>query len=675
MKLSYTLLKRYIDLPTDDISELRHVFDDLGLEVEQDVETAGEPFFKIETLAHRGDHLSAYGIARELSARYAVPVRPLEVYTPWPCAEGKDVFVETTLCSRYALLSMDLPSDLSVPKEICQVMASGNPQTPAIVRLLNYIQEEIGQPMHAFDADRIQGPLRVVVRQQEEEITALDGKKYRVPAGAILICDDVSTVAVGGVIGCEHSMVTAQTKRVLIESAAFDAISVRKTARAMGLSTEASYIFERGSDRDLVITALRRLLFLIGRPLHPLLSYVPGPERPLRSFTLSMPMIRSYIGFPELAIDEVQERLTFLGYSVTCTNSETCVVTVPSWREHNVQTALAVIEDFIRIYSINALPQRLPALDYETPPESDGERFMRLVEPVLVGQGFCEVITKSYYSREAVLALAQVDPTIERRHVAVKNSIEKDYSFLKITNCIHFAKLIESNARRNVSSIKVFEFGRLYDRTLSGGEYEFEKDILSMAISGRWYDTEWRKPETAEENLQYVKGVLEPLVRAVGGSMSIGSSLVPMLHPHIQASIIVQGRVCGFFGLIHPTLHEALALEEPMVYAELDVAALLRACQRKHTAGHFSEYPVVTRDMTLKLPYGVPAGAAVEAIRSLQGEPLQQVYIVDSFQKKEEPFRRVSYRLYFQSKERTLGREEVDAAVDGIVRGLAFERV
>jgi phenylalanyl-tRNA synthetase beta chain len=678
MKLSLTLLKRCIDLPTKDFVELHHVFDDLGLEVEQYVEEAGQPFFKIETLAHRGDHLSAYGIARELSARYLLPVQPLALYPTWPPVEAHDASVETKECLRYALLSMDLPSGLSVPKELQQVMTNYNPQTPAIVHLLNYVLEEIGQPMHAFDADRIEGQIRVIVSQREEEVVALDGKTYRVPSGSILIQDAVKTVAVGGVIGCVNSMVTAETKRVLVESATFDPVCVRKTARAMGLSTDASYAFERGSDRELVITALRRLLALIPsvNPEQLRLSYVPGPEHSVHTLVLDMQMIRSYLGFPELTQGMVQERLALLGYTVTCHDPKTCAVVPPSWRERNVQTVLTVIEDFARVYGLNALPQQLPALDYEAPPEHDNERLLRFIEPSLVGQGFSEVITKSYYSHEAVAALKEVEPGIEARHVAVKNSIEKDYSFLKVTNCIHLAKLAESNARRNVASVKVFEFGRLYDRTLTGDRpYQYERDVLSMAVSGRWYDSEWKKPETVEENLLHLKGVLESLVRSAGGSMAVSPSDVPILHPQVQAAVVIQGQVCGFFGLIHPKLRERLALEEPMLYGELDVAALLRTCQRRQVAGRFSEYPAVTRDLTLKLPIGVPAGSVADKIRSLLGEPLQQIQIVDSFQKKEESFRRVSYRLLFQSEKRTLERDEVDGAVERILGGLEYDRV
>ena len=676
MKLSLTLLARCIDLPTKDAGELRRVFDDLGLEVEQYLEEGGEPFFKIETLAHRGDHLSAYGIARELSARYLIPLKPLLLYPSWPPAEAHDASVETESCLRYALLSMDLPSGLSVPKEVRQVMDNYKPETSAIVHLLNYVLEEIGQPMHAFDADSIEGPIRVVLSQREEEIAALDGKTYQLPAGSVLIQDSAKIVAAGGVIGCANSMVTPRTKRVLIESAAFDPVCIRKTARAMGLSTDASYIFERGSDRELVIMAIRRLLSLIKNPGQLRLSYIPGPERPLRTFDFNMSFVRSYFEFPQLTLDMIQERLALLGYSVACRGAESCSVVPPPWREHNVQTVLAVIEDFARVYGLNALPQKLPPLDYKIPQEHENERFLRLVEPILIGQGFCEVVTKSYYSHEAVSALAGVDPAVEARHVAVKNSIEKDYSFLKVTNCVHCAKLVESNARRDVSSIKIFEFGRLYDRTLSGDRpYQFEKDVLSLAFSGRWYDSEWGKPQTVEKSLLHMKGVIESLVRVAGGAMTVGPSHIPILHPHVQAAVIVQGQVCGFFGLIHPALRGRLALEEPMMYSELDASALMRVCQRRHAAGRCSEYPAVTRDLTLKLPEGVAAGSVVEAIRALQKEPLQQIHIVDSFQKKEEPFRRVSYRLYFQSEERTLEREEVDAAMEHVVRGLTFERV
>jgi phenylalanyl-tRNA synthetase beta chain len=573
---------------------------------------------------------------------------------------------------------MDIPERLVVPEHIRKVLANPDAQTPPIVLLLNYMLQEIGQPMHAFDADAVTGNIRVAVSDVEEEIVALNGLSYRVPVGSVLIRDDVKTLAVGGVIGCANSMVTMATKRVLIESAAFDPIAIRKTAKGMGISTDASYLFERGSDREQVLNALRRLLFFIphvdSSSVH--LSYYPGQTWVPTKFVVDIKMMRTYLNLPHLTAADVRERLSMLGYTVLFQGNDQCEVTPPSWREYNVQTAMTVVEDFARIYGLNAIPPQLPPLDYELPPDHPYESLLYRLEPSLIGQGFCEVVTKSYYSHEAVASLCEVSPGIDARHVSVKNSVEKEYSFLKITNVIHLAKLAESNLRRHVTSIKVYECARVYDRALgSSSQYRLERDVFSMAVAGRWYDGEWKKGETMEENLFFLKGVLESLITAAGGTLIVGRSEEKLLHPHAQGSLMVHGHNCGFFGLIHPKLRERLALDEPLLYAEIDLSVLMRACTQGRLQQMFSEYPPITRDLTLKVPAGTPAGMVVETLYSQQHDLLKQVQIIDSFQRSGEPFHRITYRLRFQNDARTLEREEVDTCMERAIAILPFERV
>ncbi|NMC62428.1 MAG: hypothetical protein GYA55_04600, partial [SAR324 cluster bacterium] len=324
MKLHLDILKRIVDLPTLDPQELRQILDDLGLEVKAIETEGGRVVFNIETLANRGDHLHALGIAREFSARYLAQIKVPPMAAELPDRPASvPVSVGTDKCPRYGLLELQLPERMTVKPEVGSVM--GLSDKHPIVDTLNYILLELGQPMHAFDKDKIEGEIRVELSEAEEQVEALDGKTYKVPKGSILIKDKRKTIAVGGVIGCANSMVGPATTRVLIESASFHPICIRKTARAMGISTDASYLYERGCDADMAQSALKRLLYLISGT--PGVSNSAGaqaigfnfvqekaPEK--REIVLQMNNLRTQLNLPKLNEVEVSSRLKNLGYTL-----------------------------------------------------------------------------------------------------------------------------------------------------------------------------------------------------------------------------------------------------------------------------------------------------------------------------------------------------------------------
>jgi phenylalanyl-tRNA synthetase beta chain len=332
MKLHVRMLEKLMELPECAVesavsSQLRQTLDDLGLEVKGvEADSSRGVIFTIETLANRGDHLYALGVARELSARTLAQIKA-------PAVAGQlsdrraSVLVKraTELCSRYALLELSLPTAMSLRNDVA-VYIDEPGKRHAIVDLLNYVQLEFGQPMHAFDAAKIDGEITVDCAQAEETIEALDGKSYRVPTGAILIRDRKKIVAVAGVIGCANSMVTAATSKVLIEAAIFDPVSVRKTARAMGISTDASYAFERGVDPEGIVGALKRLVYLAGgsagtakdtESAHVIgFTYVEAAPAEKRKIRVTLGYIRDQLNLPRLEELEVVTRYKNLGYGV-----------------------------------------------------------------------------------------------------------------------------------------------------------------------------------------------------------------------------------------------------------------------------------------------------------------------------------------------------------------------
>lgn len=647
MKISLNLLKNFIDLPLQDTRKLRVIFDELGLEVEDVITEGGETFFKIEILAHRGDHLSLLGIARELSSRLLLPIRSVEAVERVSFIFPHPVFVHTDTCFRYA----------------CTKVSLDKVALETLLQKIQVVQQELGQPLHAFDLDTIEGPVYVVVSTDEEVIDALDGKTYKVPPGSILIRDGRKSIAVAGVIGSAATMVTSNTKRVFIESASFDPVCVRKTARKMGISTEASYIFERGCDVNMALFAIKRLLFLLGNTLeHYDVGYYSGENFVKKKIEISIEQLRRYLCLQHLREEEVCKKLAMLGYVVE-QKHEKIIVEIPSWRFWNVQTASSVIEDFARVYGLHRIPLVIPPLEYHTSADHEMEIFLGKVETCLLGTGFFEVKTKSYYSKEAAALLHGI-----KKHITIKNSIDREYSHLKMTNAIHLAKLADYNLKKGEESVKVYECSRIFYENPEG-PYKFERDVLSLVVSGRWYTSAWKKKEASLDLVYYLKGVVEAIGSSFSCEVTMKESSIDFLHPGRQAHIMFNGVQCGFMGCLHPQIQEKLELTEDLVYVELDVAKCMQ-CWHRRELKIVSEYPSIKRDITLKIPKRCLAYEIVEYIHLMKVPDLKGVSIVDAFQVDEEDFRRVTYRCTFQSVSRTLQREEVDEVMEGILAKL-----
>ncbi len=683
MKLHLEILEKIIELPSKDLQETRQLLDDLGLEVKGIEGEGSRTVFTIETLANRGDHIYALGIAREISARLLTPIKhPTLASSLGERRASVPLHIATDKCLRYGLLEMQLPRDMKLRSDVASVLGNPDSSRHPIVHLLNYVLLELGQPMHAFDKAKIEGEIVVSTLEKGEEIRALDGKNYKVPPGSIVIRDAKKIVAVAGVIGCENSMVTPSTTGVLIESALFDPVSVRKTARAMGISTDASYAFERGCDIEAITTGLKRVVYLTaggaGEGAHAAgFTLIEGRATEKRKIGLSLEKIRTQMNLPRLPEPEVLARLKNLGYVLETHPQEkpsekdrAYSVTVPSWRLFEVHNEEDLVEDFARSHGLNKVKLELPPLDPEVPEANGLEELIKKIEPALHGSGFFEVITKSLYSAEEVGILSSRDASLHDKHVTIKNALEKNNSHLKVTNCISLARLAESNHRQGVLSCKMYELGRLF--SLQQGEnskYQYERDVLSLGVSGRWFVNEWRSPENLEELLFHFKGALDGIFSALGVSAAVIRSKDPLLHPGYQGKLKVGRTECGMFGALHPAIQGDLKVKQPFLYAELDVDSLCAVARDREFPTPI-DLPTIRRDITVKIPEKEFAGKYLKVVSDLNPSHLKDVIVFDNFKKPEESFRRVTYRLTFQSAERTLEHTEIDAAMTGVLQTL-----
>lgn len=693
MKLHLSILEKLIDLPTKVPQELRQLLDDIGLEVKSlDQESAADVIFNIETLANRGDHLSALGVAREISARtLTAPRIPAIAGQLSDRKASLGVSVKTEKCLRYAALELAATEQLELRPEISRVLgdAAKLAERHPLVHYLNYLLLEVGQPMHAFDRDKLEGELIIDELQSEEQIEALDGNKYRVPSGSIVIRDRKKIVAVAGVIGCANSMITLESKRAVIESATFDPVSVRKTAKAMGISTDASFVFERGSDPEMVLFALKRLAYLAapsggGGVQMVGLNYVPGRVVEAKKIEITLGAIRAEMNLPRLEELAVVSRLKLLGYHVEQrqqasqskgAGSKGEVVfhlTVPSWRMWDVANPEDVVEDFARSHGLSGVKQTLPALQYELPQCDNLSRLRSVLDPVLHGNGMFEVITKGFTSAEDVKLLSSFDDSLGAAHLALINSVEGAHSHMKLTNLIHLARVAEANLRKGIDSVKVYEYGRLFQSQRGvDPEYPFERETLTLAVAGRWNVGEWRKAEEPSELLRRLSGVVFAVSRALRCEYSVTESRDSLLHPGAQAGLKFGRSIVGRIGLIHPMIKERLGLKEALAFVELDTGKLYPLLDRPAGAISVSEFPGIYRDLTLKLPLREQAGRVNRLVTDGNLPNLRSVQIVDDFKKADEEFRRVSFRLYFQSAERTLSAEEVEVTIGRLLTELA----
>jgi phenylalanyl-tRNA synthetase beta chain len=698
MKFHVRMVEKLLELPeclldSAGTSPLRHTLDDIGLEV-KGVEASGDTgvIFTIETLANRGDHLYALGVARELSARTLA-----QISVPAVAGQLSDrkasVLVRrmTEKCSRYALLEMSLPSPMPLRNDVA-VYIDEPGKRHAIVDLLNYVQQELGQPMHAFDASKVDGEIVIDCATKVETIEALDGKMYQVPEGSILIRDRKKIIAVAGVIGCANSMVTADTTKVCVEAAVFEPISVRKTARAMGLSTDASYAFERGVDPEGIVLALKRLAYLAAGSAGAVkdaggahvvgYTYLEASPPEKRKVRVLLSYLKQQLNLPRLEELEVVTRFKNLGYGVEVApvgKDRELMLGVPSWRLYDVAGVDDVMEDIARSVGLNRVRQELPALQYEVPARNPLESIQTTVRPALRGAGFVEVITRGFYSAAEVSLLDSLHKGVTARHVAVKNSLEASNSHMKYSNIISLARVLGANLKRGVVAPKIYDYTRVFaipeesvsdePRQRDALEYNYEHDVLTLASAGRWSESEWRKADSLEDHSRLFKGVVAAIVKSLGAVFSVSKSEDPFLHPGMQASIKMGRNVVGVFGVIHPTIRQACDLRVPAMYAEFDLRVVQKFMGRSEGL-ELSDLPSISRDITLMVEPKTQAGRVSRLIRESQIASLTDVQIADDFSKADESFRRVTYRVVFQSRERTLKHEEVDAAMSQILGDL-----
>jgi phenylalanyl-tRNA synthetase beta chain len=682
MRIARDVLERFTPLPTDN-RELRLLLDDLGLEVKRVEDVEGPLTFTLELLANRGDHHCYEGIAREITGRTglelkSVPTTPLDISVGnWPVER------RTPLCIRYTATVMvrEAATTSLTPEQLRPLEAAGIHSISPPVDATNLANIEIGQPTHVFDADKVDGS--IVVRLSEPGETALPlfaEARVDLPVGTLVVADNSKILAVAGVIGCEDSKATAETTRLIVESATFDPVAVRKAGRALDIHTDSSARFERGADPEKAVIGAGRVVHLlesIGWKREGGTSHVGEWADPNRVIRITASGTNGFL-HTTLERDHIAEILERYGFSIAFVEEDGLDVTVPSWRIWDVAWPADLYEEVAKSVGYNSIPDLLPPVDRGALP-TDREVRRKRVDEVFVGNGFFEVVTDGFYGNWApeLLGIDETHPLQE--HVRTLNSLERAYSLLK-NNCLAQAvAAVASNLAMKTEDIKLFEWTRTFHPIDTGGSESLdrtrppckERPVVWAIAAGAVHPGSWHDKDRIDP--LFLKGIVEELGVELGLNLAVDTSpnpidpLAGLLHPGRQATIVLDGARVGILGEVHPSvLKNAKIKRARPVYFEIRADALLSEGSAPLFVEPSATHPM-ERDLAFSLPQGVEAGSVASVLHA--SDWLTDVQIVDRFDHEGSdgaPRRAITYRLTFDtSTERSA--DEVNAALETLV--------
>lgn len=641
----------------------------------------------LEVYPNRPDCLSVLGIAREVAALTGGTVKlpDLDVQElPEPAADLTSVqIVADDLCSRYAARVLRDVTIGPSPAWLQQrLRVAGMRPINNVVDVTNFVMWEWGQPLHAFDYDKLSEG-RIVVRRAVagETIVTLDGNEHVLEDNVLVIADAVRPVAVAGVMGGADSEVTDDSTTLLLESATFHPVSVRRTAHAFGLRTEASHRFEKGLDPNAVAPAAARAARLVqqlaGASVYAgAVDVYPNPVEPW-VVPCRPARVRRLLG-ADVSDTEIQSHLVSLGFEVTTADDEgeaKLHVTVPTHRR-DVQIEADVIEEVARLHGYDQLPTKLPggasAVGRQEPPLP----FLDDVRSVLTASGLHEVLTYSFADPLTGDKLGLKENDARRRAVPLRNPLREDQSHLRTSLVGGLLETAARNVARRVTDVHIFEVGAVYvpeslPLTALPDEPRRVGILMTGALPERWWGDKARTASFFE-----MKGVIEQLLERLGIAARFEPADEPYLHPGRQAAVITGDVVLGVFGEVHPTVAARYDLDGRRVYvAELDADMLAQTATDEILFAALPRYPAVQRDMALLVPKTVSAAAVVDVIRTRGGDLVEAVELFDVYEgpQVEETHRSLAYSIRLRDKERTLTDEEANQVLDAIEQALMAE--
>jgi phenylalanyl-tRNA synthetase beta chain len=648
--------------------EIRERLTNVGLAIDA-VEQRGDDFvLDVEVPSNRGDCLSHVGIAREVAVIEKSQVSSLK--SQLSKTEGKTAdlssveIVDPDLCPRYAARIVRGAKIAPSPEWLTKKLESiGQRPINNVADITNYVLHELGQPLHAFDLAKLE-ERRIIVRRARrgETIKTLDGVDRKLDEQMLVIADAKRAVAVAGVMGGEDSEISNATTDILIESAYFNPASVRRTAKLLGLNTEASHRFERGTDPEGVIRAQERCVALIcelagGTATEDAVDAYPQTFKP-RDVTLRPPRVEAITSL-KVETGEMLRILTALGFVLKEQDGPALKATVPSWR-HDVAIEEDLVEEVARHTGYGEIQTALPSASSAGEYHSTEVR-KRALRRSLSARGYDEAIGFSFIERTDQFEVLPSLSSSAETSVVLTNPIIEEASQMRQTLLPGLLKSVQHNINHGNRNICLFELGRVF-ASLEQQELPAEREALALVATGGVMLAEQALPER-ELDFYDLKGALEAAIEAINlPPLHFAASDLKHLRPGQAAVIRIGSTTVGSIGRLSESVAGEYKLRQPVLVAEIDLTALLEAKELPVLYSPLPRFPSIVRDVSLLVARKYTVTELVRAVAKQQPRHFVKTEFVGTYEGKgiADDKRSITLRIEYRSDDRTLRDEEVD---------------
>ena len=647
-----------------------YIFGDDAVVGESAIKALGldDVVYEYEVTSNRVDCFSVVGIAREAAATFRKEFHP-PVITPTGNDEDVNDYIKvkvenTDLCPRYcARVVKNIkigPSPAWMQRRLASV---GIRPINNLVDITNYVMEEMGQPMHAYDLSTISGN-QIIVRNAEngEKFVTLDGQERTMDESVLMICDGEKAVGIAGIMGGENSMITDSVQTMLFEAANFDGTNIRKSSKKVGLRTDASGKFEKGLDPNNAEAAINRACQLVeelgcGEVVGGMVDVYTKKKEPVR------------VAFDPERINEIlgtniskEDQIAYLKLAELEYDADTNEIVAPTFR-HDIFCTADLAEEVARFYGYDNIPTTLPSGEATTGKKSFKLRVEEVARDIAEFCGFSQGMTYSFESPKVFDKLKLDADDKLRQAIQIMNPLGEDYSIMRTISLNGMLTSLATNYNRRNKNVRLYELGNIYlPKSLPLTELPDERMQFTLGMYG-------------DGDFFSMKGVVEEFFEKVG--LTKKETYDPnagknFLHPGRQANIIYDGVVVGYLGEVHPDVADTYGIGERAYVAVIDMPEIVARASfdRKYTG--VAKYPAVSRDISMVCPKEILVGQIEEVIEKQGGAYLESYHLFDIYEGSQikEGFKSVAYSITFRAKDKTLEEADVSAAMKKILKAL-----
>ena len=641
-----------------------------------------EKIIEIDITPNRGDALSVKGLVREIGAIYNIKRKENKANIEIINKVIPNISLDTDKCYRYrGIVIKDVeiqPSNLEIQLKL---LKSGQKPINNIVDITNYILLQEGQPLHAFDLDKINGKITVRNAKEGEKFLALDGNEYTLKEQDIVISDDKEVIALGGIIGGENTKVDENTKNILLEAANFDYISIRKTAKRLGITTESSYRFERGVDIEALPEAQNKAVELIlnlgGENPQPIgeKDIYPNPYKP-KEIKVREKTVKRIIGI-DIPKEEMADILNRLEIPTTIVE-DGVISKIPSFRALDLTREIDLVEEIGRLKGFNDINASYPSIPINIEKNTSYYQFENRTREFFLDNGINEVITYSFVGEDIYKNLNLPLPDIE-----ITNYLIKDFRYMRNNLAVSLIQVQKENLRHQIKDISIFEIGNVFFK-------DYEEVRIGFLVRGNFIEgfsfTKGKKIFNTNEKWGFLeaKGLVESYLKLVGiRKFSLDYSNKPYLNQYESIDIFVNGKEIGYLGRIHPEVAEKLEIPKDTYIGELKLKYISRDLEDILMEGYlytyyknreiptFKElpkYPTVKRDLAFEVNEDTSVKEIFEGLKNIskliEKIKLFDIYYLDDKRKS------VAISVEFRDRAKSLSDEEVNKEVERIIEKL-----